>query len=120
MRRRRTPGKALLAWLSTATLILLGVAATEASVGRAAAATSASTVPAWTGTFDNFHTSPWIAEWGTTSDTAQCQGASGAFACNWGYGNMKPVADSSAPRAAGRRCRSPTRPRAVRPAVTLR
>ncbi|WP_194916221.1 fibronectin type III domain-containing protein [Catenulispora rubra] len=88
-----------------AALTLFGVTqAGQAATGRyaaaatpAAAAAPASTVPAWTGTFDNFHTAPWIANWGTTSDTAQCQGASGTFGCNWGYGNLAPVTDSSAP-----------------------
>ncbi|WP_370373650.1 fibronectin type III domain-containing protein [Catenulispora sp. GP43] len=86
-------------------LTLFGVTqAGQAATGRYAAAATpaataapASTVPAWTGTFDNFHTAPWIANWGTTSDTAQCQGASGTFTCNWGYGNLAPVTDSSAP-----------------------
>jgi fibronectin type 3 domain-containing protein len=85
--------------LATA-LTLFGVTqAGQAAPARtaAAAAAPASTVPAWTGTFDNFHTAPWIANWGTTSDTAQCQGASGTFNCNWGYGNLAPVTDSSAP-----------------------
>ena len=62
----------------------------------------ASTSPAWTGTFTNFHTSTWDSQWGMTSDTAQCAGASGSFGCNWGYSNLQPVADSTAPGGARR------------------
>ncbi|MEZ0113408.1 fibronectin type 3 domain-containing protein [Catenulispora sp. EB89] len=105
MRPSRRRGTKILIGMLAAALTLFGVTqAGQAATGRfaaaatpAAASASASTVPAWTGTFDNFHTAPWIAHWGTTSDTAQCQGASGTFGCNWGYGNLAPVTDSSAP-----------------------
>lgn len=68
---------------------------TPAAAANVAAPTS--TVPAWTGNFDNFHTSGWNSSWGLTSDSQQCQGASGSFSCNWGYGNMQAVSDSTAP-----------------------
>jgi chitodextrinase len=90
--------------LCAVALALLGVNAVGQAAGvnapgvkAVAQATQASTVPAWTGTFDNFHTAPWAANWGPTSDTAQCQGVAGAFTCNWGYGNLQPVTDSTAP-----------------------
>ena len=54
-------------------------------------------MPAWTGNFNNFHTSGWNSSWGLTSDSQQCAGASGSFGCNWGYGNMQAVSDSTAP-----------------------
>ena len=69
--------------------------AKPAALGTSTVATS--TVPVWTGTFDNFHSAGWNSDWGTISDTEQCQGASGSFTCNWGYGNLQPVSDSTAP-----------------------
>ena len=62
-------------------------------------------IASYFGTFDNFHSSPWISQWGSTSDTAQCQGASGAFTCNWGYGNLQPVTDPTAPGSGDGRSR---------------
>lgn len=58
---------------------------------------SADTTPAWTGTFDNFHTAAWNASWGLTSDTAQCAIAVGTYACNWGYDNLQTVSDPGSP-----------------------
>src|SRR5260221_3272630 len=103
--RKRRRGMTVLAGLCAVALALFGVNAISEAAGikavprttQAALATQASTVPSWTGTFDSFHTSPWISSWGTTSDTAQCQGAAGAFTCNWGHGNLAPVSDPTAP-----------------------
>jgi hypothetical protein len=58
---------------------------------------AADTSPAWTGTFDNFHTSSWNSSWGLTSDTAQCAIAVGTYNCNWGYDNLQAVTDSTSP-----------------------
>jgi len=90
----------LLGALVTAIAVVVATVSfqTTALAAPAAAATApASTVPAWSSNFTNFHTSGWNSSWGLTSDTQQCQGASGAFTCNWGYGNMQPVSDSTAP-----------------------
>ncbi|HJP78826.1 MAG TPA: cellulose binding domain-containing protein [Pseudonocardiaceae bacterium] len=66
------------------------------SVGSADVA-AADTTPAWTGTFDNFHSSGWNSSWGLTSDTAQCAIAVGNYNCNWGYPNLQAVNDSTSP-----------------------
>ncbi|MFC0430939.1 fibronectin type III domain-containing protein [Kutzneria buriramensis] len=58
---------------------------------------AAASSPAWTGTFDNFHTSSWNSSWGLTSDSAQCKGATSTAPCNWGYNNLQPVSDPTAP-----------------------
>jgi fibronectin type 3 domain-containing protein len=58
---------------------------------------NASTTPAWTESFTNFHTAGWDSSWGLTSDTAQCPIATGTYNCNWGYTNLQPVSDPTAP-----------------------
>jgi fibronectin type 3 domain-containing protein len=58
---------------------------------------AAGTSPSWSGTFDNFHTSSWNANWGLTSDTTQCAIATGTYNCNWGYNNLQAVNDSTSP-----------------------
>ena len=91
-------GTALALLFATATFQATAVGETAAAAADAKpAAVATSTVPAWTGTFDNFHSTGWNSSWGTISDTKQCQGASGSFTCNWGYGNLQPVSDSTAP-----------------------
>ena len=72
-------------------------AAARPAVAAAAAVPATSTTPAWTGSFSGFNTPAWASGWGTTSNTAQCAGASGTFACNWGYQDMQTVADPTAP-----------------------
>ncbi|MBF9069824.1 fibronectin type III domain-containing protein [Streptacidiphilus fuscans] len=102
MKRRttvRAPGRALLIGLCLAVIALFGLAVTapaDASAGQTHQATS-STVPAWTGTFDSFHSSGWNSGWGLTSDSAQCPIAVGTYSCNWGYENLKPISDATSP-----------------------
>src|SRR5947209_12651007 len=75
--------------------------ATLAAVNQASAtvttASPAAAAPAWTGSFAGFPSSAWHSAWGTTSDTAICQGATTSATCNWGYSNMKAVSDPTTP-----------------------
>jgi fibronectin type 3 domain-containing protein len=81
-------------WAAALALLISFVSWGSADAG---AVTPSSSSPAWTGTFDNFHSSGWNSSWGLTSDTAQCAIATGTYNCNWGYSNLQPVSDATSP-----------------------
>ena len=88
-------GRAAAGVLATVVAVIVAVLSWQAAA--ATSATPTGTTPAWTGSFTGFHSTSWNSQWGTTSDTSQCAGASGSFTCNWGYGNMQAVNDPTAP-----------------------
>jgi hypothetical protein len=97
MSSTRRSVRSLRSLITAPAAIALAVAAlTLGTVGTASAAPAAGS-PAWTGTFTSFHTSSWDKSWGLTSDTAMCAIAVGTYTCNWGYKNLQPIADSTAP-----------------------
>jgi chitodextrinase len=84
------------AWALALTLVTSGVAL--ASSGTIAAApTTPSVASTWSTDFSNFHTPSWNNNYGLTSDTQVCKGATSSSTCNWGYSNFQPVSDPTAP-----------------------
>jgi hypothetical protein len=81
-------------------IVAVATAAFASAVTLASAQTSvtpAVSSVAWTGTFDGFPATSWHSAWGATSDSQLCQGATSTATCNWGYSNMQPVSDPTAP-----------------------
>ena len=77
---RRRPLR-LLSLLMGAFLALTMGASTLAAPGMSVAGATSG----WSSDFSGFAGSSWAGNWGLTSNTEQCQGATSTFGCNWGF-----------------------------------
>ena len=73
---------------------IIGFAALLLLAGPAYAA---DTTPVFVGNFTGFNTPEWRSRWGVVPDTLTCDVAVGSAPCNWGYPNLKAVADPTTP-----------------------